>query len=97
MNLGEKCKTCGLCVTEEHEITYAIPGRMETTYVDPCLGKLPGVAFACCGHGDAKYAYIAFENGVTLRRVKMEQVEIHEGWEPGKLYSAFHKTILEIG
>jgi hypothetical protein len=29
---------------------------------DPCLGKLPGVANACCGHG-VKPGYVCFENG----------------------------------
>lgn len=33
---------------------------------DPCFGKLPGVMFACCGHGKRE-GYIYFENGVTLR------------------------------
>lgn len=31
---------------------------------DPCLGKLPGVVAACCGHGER--GYIAFENGVNI-------------------------------
>ena len=31
------------------------------------LGTLPGVTFACCGHGDPKKAYIIFENGITIR------------------------------
>jgi hypothetical protein len=32
---------------------------------DPCIGKLPGVVSACCGHRE--YAgYITFENGVTI-------------------------------
>jgi hypothetical protein len=33
---------------------------------DACLGTLPGVIDACCGHG-VREAYIHFENGVTLR------------------------------
>ena len=33
---------------------------------DACLGTLPGVIDACCGHG-VKEAYIHFENGVTIR------------------------------
>ena len=24
---------------------------------DPCLGELPGIAAACCGHGDSSKAY----------------------------------------
>ncbi len=34
---------------------------------DPCLGLLPGVLNACCGHGERKNSYIQFENGVTVR------------------------------
>lgn len=37
---------------------------------DPCLGELPGVEFACCGHGGMvkeERGYIAFSNGVVLR------------------------------
>lgn len=34
---------------------------------DPCLGELPGVRNACCGHGDRREAYVQFENGVTIR------------------------------
>lgn len=33
---------------------------------DACLGMLPGVANACCGHG-TREGYIQFTNGVTLR------------------------------
>lgn len=34
---------------------------------DPCLGVLPGVANACCGHGNSKDAYVQFLNGVIIR------------------------------
>lgn len=34
---------------------------------DECLGLLPGVTNACCGHGDPEQAYVMFENGVVLR------------------------------
>lgn len=40
---------------------------------DPCLGELPGVDFACCGHGgepgttSTGAGYIKFSNGVVLR------------------------------
>lgn len=33
---------------------------------DGCLGRLPGVKFACCGHGK-RPGYILFENGVSIR------------------------------
>ena len=42
------CKKCG----KEYEFNAP----------DPCLGTLPGVAFACCGHGVQSEAYIQFKN-----------------------------------
>lgn len=33
---------------------------------DPCLGRLPGVNAACCGHGVQSQAYIRFTNGVVI-------------------------------
>ncbi len=36
---------------------------------DGCLGTLPGVRFACCGHGDSDCAYVMFEDGHTIRGV----------------------------
>jgi hypothetical protein len=33
---------------------------------DACLGTLPGVINACCGHGHDK-AYVQFENGIIIR------------------------------
>lgn len=37
--------------------------------LDPCLGILPGVNFACCGHGGHSIVdpYISFTNGVVIR------------------------------
>lgn len=35
--------------------------------VDACLGMLPGVSNACCGHGDPEQAYIIFDNGIAVR------------------------------
>ena len=34
---------------------------------DACLGELPGVANACCGHGDIADSYIQMNDGTTLR------------------------------
>ena len=51
---------------------------------DGCLGTLPGVMNACCGHGDVEEAYIQFLDGNTisgesaviiLEELKMYQVE----------------------
>jgi hypothetical protein len=33
---------------------------------DACLGTLPGVANACCGHGDDESAYVQYEGGCHL-------------------------------
>jgi len=41
---------------------------------DPCLGTLPGVMNACCGHGVVKEAYIQYEDGSTVRG----EIAIHE-------------------
>ena len=40
---------------------------------DSCLGELPGVEFACCGHGKEE-GYLTFTNGVTLR-FKLKSIE----------------------
>lgn len=43
---------------------------------DPCLGTLPGVDYACCGHGKVP-GYILFSNGVSVRfdpKVRIEQL-----------------------
>ena len=48
------CKKCGKLFTL---------GEGE---VDPCLGVLPGVDNACCGHGTNERSYIRFENGVVV-------------------------------
>jgi len=51
-----KSRACGNC------------GKMETAEGhDACLGNLPGVINACCGHGIILQAYIQFLNGTELR------------------------------
>lgn len=42
---------------------------------DPCLGNLPGVDNACCGHGIKEEAYVRFTNGVILRGFTVERCE----------------------
>ena len=34
---------------------------------DACLGTLPGVMNACCGHGDIKEAYVQFPDASCIR------------------------------
>lgn len=52
--------TCSVC-NREYE-----PGIEP----DPCLGYLPGVTEACCGHGTGAKGYVKFENGVLWRGVR---------------------------
>jgi hypothetical protein len=33
---------------------------------DPCIARLPGVKFACCGHG-VRPGYVVFHGGRVLR------------------------------
>ena len=47
------CKECGAKANIDAAIGYFDPP-------DPCIGFLPGVYNACCGHGDPDYAYITF-------------------------------------
>jgi hypothetical protein len=43
-------------------------GKNETAVGhDGCLGEIPGVIFACCGHGNPAHAYIYWENGLMVR------------------------------
>lgn len=53
------CKKCGKLFSEGEP--------------DACLGKLPGVKQACCGHGIRNDAYIIFENGITIRGFVVEK------------------------
>lgn len=41
---------------------------------DLCLGELPGVTNACCGHGVKEQSYICFENGLIIRGFEVDQV-----------------------
>ena len=47
---------CGVC-----ERRY-VPGFQD----DPCIAGLPGVTYACCGHGEESGGYILFENGLHV-------------------------------
>lgn len=49
---------------------------------DPCLGKLPGVVSACCGHG-VKRGHIIFTNGVKIKgrfAVSKAQLPLEGKW-----------------
>ena len=51
-----KARPCGHC------------GRHDTPEGhDACLGTLPGVMNACCGHGMEREAYVQFLDGTDIR------------------------------
>ena len=53
---SEPNRSCGNC------------GKSQTEHGhDGCIGTLPGVMNACCGHGSDDEAYIQYENGKELR------------------------------
>ena len=51
-----KSRPCGYCGLETTPEGY-----------DGCIGKLPGVMSACCGHGDMEEAYIQYPDGSILQ------------------------------
>lgn len=55
------CKKCGA--------KYPLGEREK----DPCLGYLPGVDNACCGHGERSKAFVRFINGVVLKGFEIEE------------------------
>ena len=59
LTVGKPCGKCGKLLPESGP--------------DPCLGMLPGVRFACCGHGKER-GYIMFANGLTVR-FQLEKVD----------------------
>ena len=61
------CKRCG-SKHEGHES-------------DPCIGTLPGVNNACCGHGVRGDSYIRFTNGVTVEDFRRREPGEKTKWE----------------
>lgn len=51
--MGRPCGHCGAGATVEGH--------------DGCLGTLPGVMNACCGHGQAEEAYVQYRDGNVVR------------------------------
>ena len=64
-NKNKQCQRCKLMLPESGP--------------DPCLGHLPGVKFACCGHGSKEGGYISFENGRIIRFPVLTHVEQRYG------------------
>lgn len=42
---------------------------------DGCLGTLPGVQNACCGHGNDAQAYVQFPDGSDVRGVEARELQ----------------------
>ena len=58
-------RSCGLC------------GKPTTAEGhDDCLGTLPGVANACCGHGNIESAYVVFDDGRRLGGLAAQQWQL---------------------
>lgn len=53
------CKKCGKIFSLESH--------------DPCLGILPGIKQACCGHGAKGKSFICFDNGLIIRDFAIQQ------------------------
>lgn len=62
-------KDTGLSVEKHHKsLSCGHCGKFRTTEEhDGCLGVLPGVMNACCGHGEIKDAYVQFLDGFCIR------------------------------
>ncbi|MCK5617122.1 hypothetical protein KAR91_85455 [Candidatus Pacearchaeota archaeon] len=61
---GGKYRPCGAC---KKTFDGSYDGE-----ADPCLGELPGVDNACCGHGIQAESYIRFTNGITIKNFDIE-------------------------
>ncbi len=50
---------------------------------DPCIRRLPGVLYACCGHGGSGQCepYIYFENGIRIGFVP-NSISYDDGRQP---------------
>lgn len=59
-NINRACGYCGLNNTPEGH--------------DSCLGTLPNVMNACCGHGEDESAYIQYKDGKTLRGLNAKKI-----------------------
>jgi hypothetical protein len=62
---GKCLTTIGIGVTEELKCTRCQKPPTREGH-DQCLGRLPGVTAACCGHG-VEPGYIQFRNGLIIR------------------------------
>lgn len=84
-------RECGYCGKVPHPEGY-----------DACIGFIPGVESACCGHGIKKEAYIVFRSGVlkrgssavkAIKRLKNEIRELSDHLR--KFFPGFYNSLNE--
>jgi len=63
---------------------------------DPCLGWLPGVASACCGHGVGDAYRMAAPSKARVRRERLREVISH-GWDRGLWWNRYTPIGLKDG
>lgn len=56
-------RPCGYCGRENTDLGH-----------DGCLGTIPGILNACCGHGVIEEAFVQFSDGFTVEGVKALQL-----------------------
>lgn len=79
-------RPCGHC---------GLYGNSSDGQVDPCLGVLPGVTNACCGHGDPDEAYICFQGGLVVRGFEVDRLhQRHMSDDEQRLIDAFNRAIV---
>jgi hypothetical protein len=76
--MQQVCPVCG-------ELGGDIPVLYEVAIPDSCLGVIPGVSHACCGHGDVDKAYVVIggpencdANGETYRSLTLRGADAVE-------------------
>ena len=70
---GLKAKNARKVLADNQPVDYpltcpACHVAMTRSGPDACLGYVPGVSNACCGHGRVCECYVQFPDGVVLRR-----------------------------
>jgi hypothetical protein len=74
--VAKSCKACGA-------------DRPVSEAPDPCLGTLPGIRFACCGHGQREgQCYLVYEDGRKVYGEDARQEQIAMGGNPAPLQDA---------
>ncbi len=64
-HMSRPCGECGKLQTSEGH--------------DPCIGTLPDVMNACCGHGRPSEAYIQYNSGKRLSGIEAMNLMVERG------------------